>query len=61
MKPPSDSARAVLERYKAATALKAEDKTRLGSLVNERALRGDVPRFDVQAELPSMPQPAPHA
>jgi hypothetical protein len=48
MKPPSPQARLVLERYRASTSLSADAKARLGDVVRERALRGDLPRFDVQ-------------
>lgn len=47
MKPPSDNARRLLDRYKEASSLGAERKARLGEVVHERVLRGDLPRFDV--------------
>ncbi|HVY32221.1 MAG TPA: hypothetical protein VHB79_37045 [Polyangiaceae bacterium] len=47
MKPPSDSARRLLGRYKEASSLGSERKTRLGEIVQQRVLRGDLPRFDV--------------
>jgi hypothetical protein len=47
MKPPSDNARRLLDRYKEASSLGAERKARLGDVVHERVLRGDLPRFDV--------------
>ena len=57
MKPPSERARQLLERYKAASGLGADEKSRLGEIVRERVLRGDLPRFDLQPLAAS----APHA
>jgi hypothetical protein len=57
MKAPSARARLVLERYKAASAWGADEKARLGDVIRERVLRGDLPRFDVQPGSPG----APHA
>jgi hypothetical protein len=57
MKPPSEQARRMLARYKEAVALDSGEKARLGDVLKERALRGDLPRFDVHAGTPS----APHA
>lgn len=56
MKPPSDDARQLLEQYRASLTLGAEQKARLASLVEERALRGDLPRFDVADAAPSVPE-----
>lgn len=47
MKPPSDRARLLLQRYKEASAPDAEKKARLGDVLRERVLRGDAPRFEV--------------
>ncbi len=55
MKPPSERAREVLERYKAASGLGADEKSRLGDIVRERVLRGDLPRFDVLPLAASVP------
>jgi hypothetical protein len=52
MKPPSPQARQLLEHYRASATLSADAKARLGDVLRERALRGDLPRFDVQP-LPS--------
>lgn len=57
MKPPSDDGRQLLEQYRASLTLGAEQKARLGSIVEERALRGDLPRFDVNGAAPSVPEP----
>ncbi len=55
MKPPSPQARLLLERYRSSTTLSADAKARLGDVVRERALRGDLPRFDVQPLPNSLP------
>lgn len=47
MKPPSDNARRLLQHYKQASTLGSEHKARLGEVVHERVLRGDLPRFDI--------------
>jgi hypothetical protein len=47
MKPPSDRARLLLQRYKEASAPDTEQKARLGDVLRERVLRGDSPRFEV--------------
>ena len=57
MKPPSDRARLVLERYKAAESLGSDEKARLGDLIGQRVLRGDLPRVDIQPKSP-VPSPA---
>jgi hypothetical protein len=57
MKAPSERARLVLARYKEAVALGAGEKARLGDVLRERALRGDLPRFDLHPGTPSAPQP----
>ncbi len=49
MKPLTDPARVVLERYKATQGLAAAEKARLLEILERRALRGDVPRFEVGA------------
>jgi hypothetical protein len=51
MNAPSERARVVLERYRTAGALGASEKTRLGDVIHERVLRGDLPRFDIPAAL----------
>jgi hypothetical protein len=52
MKRPSERAQLVLARYKEAAAMGAADKARLGDVIHERVLRGDLPRFDVQLGAP---------
>jgi hypothetical protein len=49
MKALTDRARVVLERYRTTQGLADEEKARLLDIVERRALRGDVPRFDVGA------------
>jgi hypothetical protein len=56
MKPPSEQARQVLARYKEAVALGSGEKARLSDVLQERALRGDLPRFDIRPGTPSVPQ-----
>jgi len=56
MKPPSSQARLILERYKAAESLRVDEKARLGEAIRERALRGDLPRFDIQPTSPAVPR-----
>jgi hypothetical protein len=58
MKDPSERARLVLERYKAATTPPAADKARLLEVVQQRSLRGDLPRFHIQTSTPVVPQPS---
>lgn len=58
MKPPSDEAVRLLQRYKEASAPGAEQKARLGDVVRERLLRGDLPRFDVVPFAPATPEPS---
>jgi hypothetical protein len=58
MKDQSERARLVLERYKAATSPPAADKARLLELVQQRGIRGDLPRFHVQTPTPLVPQPS---
>ena len=53
MNEPSARARQLLDRYKAAAALPADEKARLDAVLQQRLLRGDLPRFDVQPGLPS--------
>ena len=57
MKPPSDDARSILERYKALESLGSDDKARLLGAIQERGARGDLPRVDVPP--PSAPAPYP--
>jgi hypothetical protein len=47
MKPTSEEARRLLQHYKEASSLGSEQKARLGEVVQQRVLRGDLPRFDV--------------
>jgi hypothetical protein len=54
MKAPSDSARLVLDRYVAATAPAGANKVRLLDVIQQRAIRGDLPRFDVQTMPPTV-------
>ena len=56
MKAPGERARLVLERYKAATAPGGADKARLLEIIQQRALRGDLPRFAVQTTAPVVPK-----
>jgi hypothetical protein len=49
MKALTDRARVVLDRYKATQGLADEEKARLLDILERRALRGDLPRFDVAA------------
>jgi len=56
MKEPSSNARLILERYRAAESLNGDARARLADVVRERALRGDLPRFDVQAMPPAVPR-----
>ena len=56
MKPPSERARLVLSRYKEAAALGPDAKARLGDALEQRVLRGDLPRFDIRPGTPSVPQ-----
>jgi hypothetical protein len=58
MKPPSDSARLLLEAYKDSITLGADQKARLGSVVQERVLRGDLPRFEVAPAAHAAPEPS---
>lgn len=58
MKPPSDSARRLLEQYRESITLGAEQKARLGGVVHERVLRGDAPRFDVTPAAQAAPEPS---
>jgi hypothetical protein len=59
MKGPSQRAQAVLAHYKAGQALPAATKALVLDVVRERALRGDLPRFDVQAPAPVVPESGP--
>jgi hypothetical protein len=54
---PADKAQALLARYKAAGALPPEHKARLLDVVSERVAHGDLPRFDVPAPAPVVPEP----
>ncbi len=54
MKPPSERARRVLDRYKAASAWGANEKARLGALIRVRVWRGDAPRFEIQPGTASL-------
>jgi hypothetical protein len=56
MKEPSQRAQAILARYKAAQALPAETKAQVLDAVRTRALRGDLPRFDIQTTAPVVPE-----
>ncbi|HEX3853552.1 MAG TPA: outer membrane protein assembly factor BamD [Polyangiaceae bacterium] len=56
MKGPSEQARRALERYRAATSPATADKTRLLDVIQQRALRGDLPRFAIQSALPVIPK-----
>jgi hypothetical protein len=58
MKDPSRRARLILERYKAATSPPAADKARLLESIQQRGLRGDLPRFHVQTAAPVAPKPS---
>lgn len=58
MTEPSARARQLLERYKAAGALSNDEKARLGGLLEQRALRGDLPRFDVQPHAANAAPPS---
>jgi hypothetical protein len=58
MKPPGERARLVLARYKAATSPDGADKARLLEIIQQRALRGDLPRFVVQTAAPVVPKPS---
>jgi len=55
MKALTDRARVVLDRYKATQRLAEEDKARLFDIVENRALRGDVSKFDVGTLLQAPP------
>ena len=46
MKAPSERAQAILARYKAAQAPPPATKAQVLEIVRERALRGDLPRFE---------------
>jgi len=54
MNQPSSQARLILEHYKAAEAPRADQRMRLGDVIRQRAMRGDLPRFDVQATSPAI-------
>ncbi len=56
MKAPSQRAQAILARYKAGQALPAATKAQVFDVVRERALRGDLPRFDIQTPAPVVPE-----
>jgi len=56
MNQPSSQARLILEHYKAAEAPRAYEKLRLGDVIRERAMRGDLPRFDVQPTSLAIPR-----
>ncbi|HEY1534837.1 MAG TPA: hypothetical protein VGF76_12490, partial [Polyangiaceae bacterium] len=56
MKAPGERARLVLARYKAATSPDGADKARLLEIIQQRALRGDLPRFVVQTAAPVVPK-----
>jgi len=58
MKAPGERARLVLARYKAATSPDGADKARLLEIIQQRALRGDLPRFVVQTAAPVVPKPS---
>ncbi len=56
MKGPSERAQAILAHYKAGQALPAASKAQVLDVVRERALRGDMPRFDIQTPAPVVPE-----
>jgi hypothetical protein len=56
MKTPSDKARLLLERYKAATGPAGADKARLLEVIQRRTAAGDLPRFAVQTNTPAVPK-----
>ena len=56
MKPPSEQARRILDRFKESESLGAERQGYLLDVVQERVARGDLPRFDVQAPWPTLPK-----
>jgi hypothetical protein len=56
MKAPSDKARLVLERYKAAMGPAGADKARLLEVIQRRAAAGDLPRFEIQTTTPAVPK-----
>jgi hypothetical protein len=56
MSGPSEQARRALDRYRTATSPAAADKTRLLDAIQERALRGDLPRFAIQSAAPVIPR-----
>jgi hypothetical protein len=58
MKAPGERARLVLARYKAATSPGGADKARLLEIIQQRVLRGDLPRFAVQTAAPVVPKPS---
>ena len=53
MTPPSPQAQLLLSRYKTTQSLGEGETARLLEVVRERALRGDLPRFDVQPTTPA--------
>ena len=56
MKGPSERAQAILAHYRAEQALPAATKAQILDVVRERALRGDLPRFDIQTPAPVVPE-----
>ena len=56
MKAASETARLVLDRYKQATAPASADKTRWLDIIQQRGLRGDLPRFDIRTSAPIIPK-----
>jgi len=54
MNEPSSYARLILERCKAAEAPRADLRARLGDVIRERVVRGDLPRFDVEPTSPAI-------
>lgn len=55
MKPPSPEAQLLLSRYKTAQSLGEGETARLLDVIHERAVRGDLPRFDIQPTTPVVP------
>jgi hypothetical protein len=53
MKPLSDQARRVLEQFRSAAGMTDEEQARLLEALQQRVHRGDLPRFAVDASLPT--------
>jgi hypothetical protein len=58
MKPPTDRAQHLLERFKASQGMAGPEKARLLGVIQERVGRGDLPRFDVLAAAAAIPEPS---